>query len=397
VSGDRSIHLKLTEARSWAEANSDLLRRTFERFEETAEWPQLEDLQHDFTVGGRDDIDVAALAYAMPNPLGFVEQGRLVLRVLGLSYVPSAAGVLDIWAAAIHMACQRWVHDHRTAWLTRKDVEDLTHGDRHQSDLVSILLLRERWPFGDGRGNPTDDEWSQKIIDTVRIARSTKDPATLLERRAAVEFPTISQASIPILPELEPDPASSSGETPLAPPEPRPDGEGAPQTLKGRVGRILRNPYAVVIIGGLMVLVVWAILSNGFHDVFGGGGGTTIGSLTGATSGQGAAGKEGNSRDEGTASFEEEAGEDGASTYANPYKLSETGKRVEPGQTVRVSCRVYSPEPPSVTPDGFWYRLASPPWNGRFYAPANSFWNGDVPGQLPYTHNTDKSVPICGS
>jgi hypothetical protein len=38
----------------------------------------------------------------------------------------------------------------------------------------------------------------------------------------------------------------------------------------------------------------------------------------------------------------------------------------------------------------------SKPWNGRYFAPANSFWNGDVPCPTPYTHNTDFSVPKCG-
>ena len=30
-----------------------------------------------------------------------------------------------------------------------------------------------------------------------------------------------------------------------------------------------------------------------------------------------------------------------------------------------------------------------------YYAVANTFWNGDVPGQRPYTHNTDFQIRIC--
>jgi len=162
-----------------------------------------------------------------------------------------------------------------------------------------------------------------------------------------------------------------------------------------RLRQGLRNPYVVTIVAGVLVLAIWAVLSSGFHEIFGGGDGgstttgpevTTQGVTSGeAKSGEGETGKR----------FTEEAGEDGASTYANPYTLSEPGVRVEPGEEVQVVCRVYSPEPASVNPDGYWYRLASAPWNENYYAPANSFWNGDVPGQLPYTHNTDKHVPIC--
>ena len=66
-----------------------------------------------------------------------------------------------------------------------------------------------------------------------------------------------------------------------------------------------------------------------------------------------------------------------------------------PSQHLLVSCKVYDPEPESALPDGYWYRLASRPWNDHYYAPANSFWNGDIPGKKPYTHNTDFSVPNC--
>jgi hypothetical protein len=396
VGADDPISSVLAAAEAWAKAHRDLLQRAFERFDETAEWPQLEDLQHDFTVGGRDDIDVAALAHAMPNPLGFVEQGRLILRVRGLSNVESAAGLLDIWAAAIHLACQRWIHDHRTAWLTRRDIEDLTHGDRHQTDLVSMLLLRERWAFGDGRGNPTDDDWKQKVIETARIARSTRDPASLLEKRAAVEFPPTPHTAMPVLPEFSPDPTFPPGPPEPELPGPPSDQENeSPSAAREWWRRVLLNPYAVVIIGGVVVLAIWAILSNGFHEVFGGGGSTTR-TGTGTTTTHGATGEQ-RHPGENAQSFKEVAGEGGASTYANPYTLSEPGEPVEPGQTVKVTCRVYAPEPPSVNPDGYWYRLASPPWNGQYYAPANSFWNGDIPGHRPYTHNTDKRVPVCES
>jgi hypothetical protein len=71
------------------------------------------------------------------------------------------------------------------------------------------------------------------------------------------------------------------------------------------------------------------------------------------------------------------------------------GPRIEPYQWVDVSCKVYDPYIQSVNPDGYWYRVASAPWNDQYYAAANTFWNGDVPGQTPYTHYTDWNVPDC--
>lgn len=72
------------------------------------------------------------------------------------------------------------------------------------------------------------------------------------------------------------------------------------------------------------------------------------------------------------------------------------GPRIEAGTWVDVSCKVHDPTIPSVNPDGYWYRIASSPWNNQYYAPANTFMNGD-PWGGPYTHNTDFSVPDCAT
>jgi hypothetical protein len=61
---------------------------------------------------------------------------------------------------------------------------------------------------------------------------------------------------------------------------------------------------------------------------------------------------------------------------------------------VEVSCKVYDPYIESVNPDGFWYRIASQPWDDQYYAAANTFMNGD-PWDGPYEHNTDWAVPDC--
>ena len=59
-----------------------------------------------------------------------------------------------------------------------------------------------------------------------------------------------------------------------------------------------------------------------------------------------------------------------------------------------MSCKVFDPTIISVNPDGYWYRIASSPWSDGYYAPANTFLDGDPPNG-PYTHNTDFAVPDC--
>jgi hypothetical protein len=91
----------------------------------------------------------------------------------------------------------------------------------------------------------------------------------------------------------------------------------------------------------------------------------------------------------------EQQGSHGVSTFSDPENATGTGPRIPAMAYVVVSCRVYAPEIPSANPDGWWYRIASAPWNNAYYSPANTFWNGDIPGNLPYTHNTDFNVPVC--
>ncbi|HST41622.1 MAG TPA: hypothetical protein VLK58_19040, partial [Conexibacter sp.] len=93
--------------------------------------------------------------------------------------------------------------------------------------------------------------------------------------------------------------------------------------------------------------------------------------------------------------WREQQGTHGVDTFTNPANASGKGPRIEPFQWVDVLCKVHAPQIASVNPDGYWYRIATAPWSGNYYSPANTFWNGDVPGQKPYTHNTDFNVPNC--
>jgi hypothetical protein len=92
--------------------------------------------------------------------------------------------------------------------------------------------------------------------------------------------------------------------------------------------------------------------------------------------------------------YPEQEGHHGSDTFQNYHNASGMGPRVDPAQWVQVSCKVYDPTISSVNPGGFWYKLASSPWSDAYYAPANTFMNGD-PWGGPYSHNTDMAVPDC--
>jgi surface antigen len=90
----------------------------------------------------------------------------------------------------------------------------------------------------------------------------------------------------------------------------------------------------------------------------------------------------------------EQEGHYGANTFVDPYNASGQDSRISAGAYVQVSCKVYAPQIASANPDGYWYLIASSPWNNQYYAVANTFMNGD-PWNGPYTHNTDFNVPNC--
>jgi hypothetical protein len=120
----------------------------------------------------------------------------------------------------------------------------------------------------------------------------------------------------------------------------------------------------------------------------GGGGGTVGTTTTSPPSGGGGT--------TATATCAELEGHYGVNTFSDPQNASGLGQRINAGQQVEVSCKVYAPEIASVNPDGYWYLIASAPWDNGYYAPANTFMNGD-PWNGPYTHNTDFNVPDCGA
>lgn len=98
---------------------------------------------------------------------------------------------------------------------------------------------------------------------------------------------------------------------------------------------------------------------------------------------------------EGGKTFTQQALTDKAkNTFQDPYALTGLGPPVQPGQQIEVVCRFHDAKAvPSIQP-GWWYLIASPPWNRQYYTPANSYFNGDSPEGFHIT-KVDSGVPVC--
>jgi hypothetical protein len=358
-------HPVLTAADSWADGHRELLAACFERFAADLVWPTLEELQRAFELAGRD-VDVAATAWKMPGVLGFVDGAQLVLLVRGLSHVSAADRLLEDWCAALRLAYQRWCED-PSARLTYMVVVDLFGGDSRRADAVSVLLTRERWPFGSGEGGPRG--WSYEITSGVRTARSADHAADVITARDAIEFPAAAAQERAV-----------SADQPV-----RPISAAVADAWRIVSHHPLWSSFLAAVLAGFVLLGVNNLGGSGLRP-----GAATVESPPSPS-------QPAPSGSIVRATRHEQAGAGGARTFANAFTLSSPGPDLTANEQVRVICKVYAPTPPSVVPNGYWYRLASKPWSGRYFAPANSFWNGDIPGKRPYTHNTDFKVPNCAS
>jgi hypothetical protein len=83
----------------------------------------------------------------------------------------------------------------------------------------------------------------------------------------------------------------------------------------------------------------------------------------------------------------------GSGTFTNYSNASGDGPRIAVHQAVQVSCRVQGFKVESG--DTWWYKIASSPWNGDYYAPADNFYNNGATSGPDNTVFVDTSVPGC--
>ncbi|MBL7491247.1 PKD domain-containing protein [Frankia sp. AgB1.9] len=83
----------------------------------------------------------------------------------------------------------------------------------------------------------------------------------------------------------------------------------------------------------------------------------------------------------------------GSGTFKNYSNASGDGQRIAVHQAVEVSCRVQGFKVESG--DTWWYKIASSPWNGEYYAPADNFYNNGATSGPDNAVFVDASVPGC--
>lgn len=165
----------------WAHEHQDLLSRCFECFQSTARWPTLDQLQLDLAVNGQE-MDVEDLAYSMPSLLGVVDQERLGLNVRGMSEVPAALPLLEIWVSLLRSACEKGFDRS----ITSEEVWAACAGDPTRAACITSILFRETWPPHRGEGI-SGGRWWVNVDDSVIDIREARTVADVLKVRGPVQ------------------------------------------------------------------------------------------------------------------------------------------------------------------------------------------------------------------
>lgn len=83
-----------------------------------------------------------------------------------------------------------------------------------------------------------------------------------------------------------------------------------------------------------------------------------------------------------------------ARTFSDPQNMSGRERRkIAQFEQVEVTCRVRGHR--LENDNDWWYRLARAPWNDRFYATADVFYNGPFIDNFKKTPYYDSRIPLC--
>ncbi len=173
------------EASQWAHENQGLLLRCFEQFQSAGSWPTLNELQQGFDLDGQE-ADVAGLAGSMPSLLGVVDHQRLELSVRGMSEIPAALSLLEIWVAILKFACERMTRDAHDRYITFGDVLAACDNDSRQAMCVVMIFLRESWPPQCGQGVGKFGWWIA-VTDAVLEVRTAGTVSDVLKIRGPIQ------------------------------------------------------------------------------------------------------------------------------------------------------------------------------------------------------------------
>lgn len=190
----------LEDLATWARENSDVLAVVWERFAVDAEWPDALVLTRQrFSVRPRRDFTAAARE--MPPALGRLDIAggpqRIVLTPRGLSFVPSAAELLDDFARLVRIGIDRYADQEGEAVIGAAELQGLLDIDELRARQLEQIVLLDSWLFRANGGSPGAGDLRIAIDDhVVLLVADIKTAPEYLEAQATAWWPDPADSSI---------------------------------------------------------------------------------------------------------------------------------------------------------------------------------------------------------
>jgi hypothetical protein len=173
---------------AWAQEHRWLLQAAFAAFDQTGEWPLIDNVQRDLAATPDRAVAVAQLVLDIPSELGARHSQQIELTVRALVHVPEAAPLLDLFVRVMRAAVLLYPGGgSEPPRLQGSQIKEQFDLDELTYRKVSSLVCAEGWFFAGGGGD-VDGDWWRVIRAEILQIRSIQDVSDYLDALARYRF-----------------------------------------------------------------------------------------------------------------------------------------------------------------------------------------------------------------
>lgn len=332
--------------RRWIAANPEAITLAFDTYVATGAWPKRRALQRQLARSGCDSLveDILASMPRLPGQQRLAYSDDFEVPLFVLRQFPPSQPMLDDCLYLVNAAVESYLSPTDNPSLRSDDAQLVDHAPSPEHLVRAGQLLYASYPHPFSGGSYRADWWDYAINDDVVLRfRNTrtlddyvKQQIELLvdasERQAAFMRPLVAEEG----------------------------GSSEPQQTKASLFKRFRGwviGTATTIVGAVAAGIILIVIlpSAGPRT-------ETVGQTT--------------------------------HTFSNPADASGQGPAIPALQPVEISCRLRGL--PVADQDSWWYRIKTPPWDGRYYASADAFYNSQRrSGSLRNTPLVDTKLRTC--
>lgn len=197
----------VAEFHEWAAEHAFLIKLAWLSVSTGRGWPDADELTRQLFTKRRS-VDVAAIAAQLPNSLGRLDQGRVVLTVRGASYYGGSKRYLRLYVAAVRLAVERYRDRRSEPVLAVEDVSAIGIDTQRKLEVFERILEGESWALS-ASGTKSDDRRYRLHPAAALAMGNAKTLPKYLEAQANAWWPTEGSAGLLVSPQPPPQAASA--------------------------------------------------------------------------------------------------------------------------------------------------------------------------------------------